>query len=249
MTRYLRRRGHSAAFCTVDRLMRVFGMNGVIRGRRHCTTIPSKDGIRAGDRLNRDFGAQAPNLVWVADFTYVSTWTGWAYVAFVFDVFSRSIVGRTVSSTKATALVSKALNMAIWRRDHYGHPIEPGLIHHSDAGSRYTSAMFTESLALQGLSASIGSVGDAYDNALAESIIGLFKTEVVRRQGPFKTVNGAKTRSADGPSRCHRTRRSSSSAPPTSATTGWLCSTASSAMPQSPNLTWTASTMRLSDVL
>ncbi|MEU4455596.1 DDE-type integrase/transposase/recombinase, partial [Nocardioides sp. NPDC023903] len=108
MTRYLRRRGHAAAFCTVDRLMRDLGMNGVVRGRRHRTTIPSKDGIRAGDRLNRDFGAQAPNLVWVADFTYVSTWTGWAYVAFVFDVFSRSIVGWTVSSTKTAALVSKA---------------------------------------------------------------------------------------------------------------------------------------------
>ncbi|MEV6661486.1 DDE-type integrase/transposase/recombinase [Nocardia fluminea] len=117
-------------------VMRDLGMNGVVRGRRHRTTILSKDGIRAGDRLNRDFGAQVPNLVWVADFTYVSTWTGWAYVAFVFDVFSRSIVGWTVSSTKTTALVSKALNMAIWRRDHCGHSIEPGLIHHSDVGSR-----------------------------------------------------------------------------------------------------------------
>ncbi|MFE9789967.1 DDE-type integrase/transposase/recombinase [Nocardia salmonicida] len=136
MTRYLRRHGHAAAFCTVDRFMRDLGMNGVVRGRRHRTTIPSKDGVLAGDRLNRDFGAQAPNLVSIADFTYVSTWTGWAYVAFVFDVFSRSIVGWIVSSTKTTALVSKALNMAIWRRDHYGHPIEPGLIHHSDAGSQ-----------------------------------------------------------------------------------------------------------------
>ncbi|MFD3458426.1 IS3 family transposase [Nocardia fluminea] len=188
MTRYLRRCGHAAAFCTVDRLMRDLGMNGVVRGRRHRTTIPSKDGIRAGDRLNRDFDAQAPNQVWVADFTYVSTWTGWAYVAFVVDAFSRAIVGWTASSTKTTALVSKALNMAVWRRDHHGHPVEPGLIHHSDAGSQYTSVMFTESLALQGLSASVGSVGDAYDNALAESIIGLFKTEVVRRHGPFKTV-------------------------------------------------------------
>lgn len=189
MTRYLRRRGHHAAFCTVDRIMRELGMNGVVRGRRHRTTIPAKDGVRAGDRLNRDFEADTPNLVWVADFTYVSAWTGWAYVAFVFDAYSRAIVGWTVSSTKTTALVSKAVNMAIWRREHYGHPIEPGLIHHSDAGSQYTSVKFTESLALQGLSASIGSVGDAYDNALAESIIGLFKTEVVRRNGPFKTVD------------------------------------------------------------
>ncbi len=187
MTRFLRRRGHDVAFCTVDRIMRELGMNRVVRGRKLRTTIPAKDGVRAGDKLNRVFTAAAPNLVWVADFTYVSTWTGWAYVAFVFDAYSRAIVGWTTAATKTTSLVSKALNMAVWRRDHYGHPIEPGLIHHSDAGSQYTSVKFTESLALQGLSASIGSVGDAYDNALAESIIGLFKTEVVNRHGPFKT--------------------------------------------------------------
>ncbi|MGW1741242.1 IS3 family transposase [Nocardia sp. NPDC001965] len=188
MTRYLRRQGYEVAFCTADRLMRELSLNGVARGRRHRTTIRGKDGIRAGDRLNRDFTAAAPNQVWVADFTYVSTWTGWAYVAFVFDAYSRAIVGWTAASSKTTALVTKALNMAVWRRDHYGHPIEPGLIFHTDAGSQYTSAKFTESLAIQGLSASVGSVGDAYDNALAESIIGLFKTEVVNRHGPFKTV-------------------------------------------------------------
>jgi putative transposase len=136
MTRYLRRGGHRVAFCTVDRIMRELGLNGLVRGRCHRTTIPAKDGIRAGDRLNRDFTADAPNQTWVADFTYVSTWTGWAYVAFVFDVYSRAIVGWTAATTKTTALVSKAVNMAIWRRDHYGHPIEPGLIHHSDAGSQ-----------------------------------------------------------------------------------------------------------------
>jgi len=109
----------------------------------------TRDRIRAGDRLNRDFTASAPNLVWVAGFAYVSTWTGWTYVAFVFDAHSRAIVGWTTASTKTTALVSKALNMASWRRDHYGHPVEPGLIHHSDAGSQYTSVKFTESLPLQ----------------------------------------------------------------------------------------------------
>ncbi|WP_036568299.1 IS3 family transposase, partial [Nocardia sp. BMG51109] len=136
MTRYLRRQGHDVAFCTVDRIMREIGMNGVVRGRKLRTTIPVKDGVRAGDKLNRDFTADAPNHVWVADFTYVSTWTGWTYVAFVFDAYSRAIVGWAASSTRTTTLVSKALNMAIWRRDHYGHPVEPGLIHHSDAGSQ-----------------------------------------------------------------------------------------------------------------
>ncbi|WP_081635273.1 DDE-type integrase/transposase/recombinase [Nocardia sp. BMG111209] len=124
------------AFCTVDRIMRDIGLNGVVRGRRHRTTIPARDGVRAGDKLNRDFTTDAPDRVWVADFTYVSTWTGWAYVAFVFDAYSRAIVGWTAAATKTTALVSKALNMAVWRRGHYGHPVEPGLIHHSDAGSQ-----------------------------------------------------------------------------------------------------------------
>ncbi|MBF6229616.1 IS3 family transposase [Nocardia abscessus] len=188
MTRYLRRQGHDVAFCTVDRIMRELGLNGVVRGRKHRTTIPAKDGVRATDKLNRDFTAAAPNLVWVADFTYVSTWSGWAYVAFVFDAYSRAIVGWTAAATKTTALVSKALNMAVWRRERYGYPVEPGLIFHTDAGSQYVSVKFTESLALHGLSASVGSVGDAYDNALAESIIGLFKTEVINRHGPFKTL-------------------------------------------------------------
>ncbi|WP_370942393.1 IS3 family transposase [Amycolatopsis sp. cg5] len=189
MTRWLRRQGHQVAFCTVDRIMRDLGLKGVTRGRPPRTTIRAKDGVRAGDRLNRDFTADGPNLAWVADFTYVSTQTGWAYVAFVFDVYSRAIVGWTAASAKTTALVSKALNMALWRRDHHGHPVEPGLIHHSDAGSQYTSVSFTDSLALQGLSASIGSVGDAYDNALAESIIGLFKTELVNRHGSFTNLS------------------------------------------------------------
>nr|WP_281178497.1 IS3 family transposase [Amycolatopsis jejuensis] len=171
MTRWLRRQGHEVAFCTVDRIMRDLGLQGVTRGRPPRTTIRAKDGVRAGDRLNRDVTTDAPNRAWVADFTYVSTQTGWAYVAFVSDVCSRAIVEWTAASAKTTALV----NMALWRRDHHGHPVEPGLIHHSDAGSQHTSVAFTESLALQGLSAPIGSAGDAYDNALAESIIGLFR--------------------------------------------------------------------------
>lgn len=136
MTRYLRRQGHEVAFCTVDRIMRELGLNGVVQGHKQRTTITAKDGIRAGDKLNRDFTACAPNHVWVADFTYVATWTGWSYVAFIIDAYSRAIVGWTAASTKTTALMSKALNMAVWRRDHNGHPIGPGLIHHSDAGSQ-----------------------------------------------------------------------------------------------------------------
>jgi putative transposase len=136
MTRYLRRRGHDVAFCTVDRIMRELGLNGVVRGRRQRTTIPGKDGIRAADQLNRDFTATAPDRIWVADFTYVPIPAGWAYVAFVFDAYSRAIVGWTTSRSKTTALVSKALTMAVWRREHYGHPVAPGLIHHSDAGSQ-----------------------------------------------------------------------------------------------------------------
>ena len=188
MTRFLRRQGHQVAFCTTDRLMRRLGMNGVVRGRGLRTTIPDNDAVRAGDKLERDFTAPAPDRVWVADFLYVATWSGWAYVAFVFDAYSRGIVGWTLSASKSAALVVKALNMALWRRGHHGHPVESGLVHHSDAGSQYTSVKFTESLALQGVAASIGSVGDAYDNALAESIIGLYKTEVVCRHGPFKTL-------------------------------------------------------------
>ncbi|WP_435824726.1 DDE-type integrase/transposase/recombinase [Nocardia beijingensis] len=168
--------------------MRELGLNGVVRGRKHRTTIPAKDGVRATDKLNRDFTAAAPNLVWVADFTYVSTWSGWAYVAFVFDAYSRAIVGWRAAATKTTVLVSKAFNMAVWRRERYGHPVEPGLIFHTAAGSHCVSVKFTESFAGHGLSASVGSVGDAYDNALAESIIGLFKTEVTNRHGPFKTL-------------------------------------------------------------
>ncbi|MEV0764461.1 DDE-type integrase/transposase/recombinase [Nocardia sp. NPDC050435] len=114
MTRYLRRPGHRVAFGTVDRIMRELGMNGVVRGCRHRATIPEKGGICAGDKLNRDFSATAPNLVWV-DFTYFSAWTGWAYVAFIFDAYSRAIVGWTTAATKTSALVSKALNLAFWR--------------------------------------------------------------------------------------------------------------------------------------
>ncbi|WP_235925921.1 IS3 family transposase [Actinokineospora pegani] len=183
----LRRRGIMVARCTVERLMRELGITGVVRGRPRRTTIPAKDGRRAGDLVDRDFTAGRPNALWVADFTYVSTWSGIVYVAFVIDVFSRRIVGWKADTTKRTALVLDALEMALWARGHTGHPIAAGLIHHSDAGSQYTSLAFTDHLLTAGIDASIGSVGDAYDNALAESTIGLYKTELINRQGPWHT--------------------------------------------------------------
>jgi putative transposase len=193
MTRWLRRQGHQAAFCTTDRLMRDLGMNGVRRGKGARTTVPAKDGHRAGDLLDRDFTAPAPNQRWVADFTYCRTWAGFVYVAFVVDIYAQRIVGWQAASTKVTDLVLTPLRIALWDRERQGTPVEPGqLLHHSDAGSQYTSIRFTEHLELEGIAPSIGSVGDAYDNALMESIIGLFKTEAITttvfHDGPYKTL-------------------------------------------------------------
>ena len=197
MTRYLRRQSHPVlqrvAFCTVDRLMRELGMNGVRRGKGVRTTVPAKDGRRAGDLLDRDFTAPAPNTRWIADFTYCRTWAGFVYVAFVVDVFAQRIVGWHAATTKVTDLVLTPLRIALWDRDRQGTPVEPGqLLHHSDAGSQYTSIRFTEHLELEGIAPSIGTVGDAYDNALMESLIGLFKTEAITttffHDGPYKTL-------------------------------------------------------------
>jgi putative transposase len=147
---------------TVDRLMRAEGMRGLVRGRGVRTTTPAKaDARRAGDLLNRRFTAAAPNLAWVTDFTYVASWAGFVYVAFAVDLFSRAIVGWSAATVKDVTFVEACLRMALWRRDHTGRPVAAGMIHHSDAGSQYTSIRFTETLALEGLTASIGSVGDA----------------------------------------------------------------------------------------
>jgi transposase InsO family protein len=193
MTHHLRRHGLSVAVCTVDRLMRDLGMNGVRRGKRPRTTIPAKDGHRAGDLLDRDFTATAPNRVWVADFTYVRTWAGFTYVAFIVDVYAQKIVAWHAATDKRTPLVLTPLRMALWDRDRHGNPVAAGeLVHHHDAGSQYTSVRFTEHLALEEIAPSIGTVGDAYDNALMESIIGLYKTECVRpgpfHDGPLRTI-------------------------------------------------------------
>ena len=143
--------------------------------------------MRAPDLLDRHFRTGAPNLAWVTDFTYVPTWTGFVYVGFAIDLFSRAIVGWSASTVKDVAFVEACLKMALWRRDHTGRPVPAGMVHHSDAGSQYTSVRFTQTLALEGLSASIGSVGDAYDNAAAETTIGLYKNEAVAAGSPFRT--------------------------------------------------------------
>ncbi len=175
MVVFLRRLGHDVSDRRVDRLMRLLGLNGRVRGQRVRTTIPDRNAARAPDLLDRDFTAPAPNHRWVADFTYVRSWAGFVYVSFVIDCFSRAIVGWRASTTKTTPLVTTALRMGLWRRDRAGHPATTGLVHHSDAGSQFTSVSFAETLALEGIAASIGSIGDAYDNALAESTIGLFR--------------------------------------------------------------------------
>jgi putative transposase len=145
--------------------------------------------VPAGDLVNRDFRADAPNQLWVADFTYVRTWSGFCYVAFVIDVFSRMIVGWKADTNMRTALVTDTLEMAAWTRGRTGVTDLAGLIHHSDAGSQYVSLALTERLAALGMRASIGTVADAYDNALAESTIGLYKTELIRRRGPWRTLD------------------------------------------------------------
>jgi transposase InsO family protein len=194
MTTYLRRGSMPEASAgAVDRAMRTLGLSGVRRDKGIRTTIPAKDGIRAGDLLDRDFTATAPNRTWVTDFTYVRTWAGFTYVAFIVDVYAQRIVAWHAATTKQTDLVMIPLRMALWQRGREGNPTIAGeLIHHSDAGSQYTSLRLTEHLALEEIRPSIGSVGDAYDNALMETINGLYKAECIRttvfHEGPYKTM-------------------------------------------------------------
>lgn len=181
----LRREGRSIARCTVERLMKIMGLQGVVRGKKVITTNPDAAQPCPDDKVNRAFVAAMPNQLWVSDFTYVSSWQGMVYVAFVIDVFARKIVGWRVSTSMTTGFVLDALNQAICQRA----PSEADkLIHHSDRGSQYLSIRYTERLAEAGIDTSVGSVGDSYDNALAESIIGLFKTEVIKFLGPWKSV-------------------------------------------------------------
>jgi putative transposase len=180
----LNREDIPVARCTVERLMRIMGLRGVVRGRSCRTTVSDGSVERPGDLVQRQFSATRPNQLWVADFTYVATWTGFVYVAFVIDVFSRGIVGWRVASTMRTDLVLDALEQALWaRRDTVG------LVHHSDRGCQYLSIRYSERLAAAGVEPSVGRQGDAYDNALAETIIGLYKTEVIRHRGPWRTID------------------------------------------------------------
>ena len=188
--RELNRQGKTVARCTVERLMRELGLAGLKRGRRVRTTIAGKHATCASDLVNRNFTASAPNKLWVADFTYVSTWEGWCYAAFVTDVFARRVLGFAVSSKMNEKLVADAFEMAVFNRSAEGRDDFSELIHHNDKGSQYTAGDFCERLAFQGIRASIGSVGDAYDNALAEAINGSYKTELIfnPKKGPWKTL-------------------------------------------------------------
>ena len=183
--RQLDREGTQAARCTVERLMRQMGLRGAVRGRAFkVTTVADESSRRPPDLVEREFHADRPNQLWVADLTYVATWAGFVYVAFVIDVFSRAIVGWRVSSSLRSDLALDALEQALHAR-----PVDDGLVHHSDRGTQYLSIRYTERLAEAGIERSVGSVGDSYDNALAESVIGLYKTEVIRRRGPWRGID------------------------------------------------------------
>ena len=181
--RQLLREGIAVARCTVARLMRRMGLQGVVRGKTIRTTISNAAAPSPLDHVNRQFTAPRPNALWVSDFTYVATWAGFVYVAFVIDAFARRIVGWRVSRTAHAGFVLDALEQAL----HERRPVRGGLVHHSDRGVQYVSIKYTERLAEAGIEPSVGSVGDSYDNALAETINGLYKAEVIHRRGPWRS--------------------------------------------------------------
>jgi transposase InsO family protein len=182
--RQLNREEIPVARCTVERLMRSMDLQGAVRGKKYKkTTVPGDNATRPADLVHRDFTASGPNELWLADITFVATWSGFAYVAFVVDVFARMIVGWRASSSLRTDLALDALEQALWAR-----PLADRLVHHSDRGVQYVSIRYTERLAEAGIEPSVGSVGDSYDNAMAESVIGLYKTEVIRKRGPWRNL-------------------------------------------------------------
>ena len=180
----MQRKGIDVARCTVARLMRQMGLKGVVRGKSIRTTVSDAAAPCPRDRVNRQFTAPRPNALWVSDFTYVATWSGFVYVAFVIDAFARRIVGWRVSRSARADFVLDALEQAL----HDRQPWRANLIHHSDRGVQYVSIKYTERLAEAGIEPSVGSVGDSYDNALAQTVIGLFKTEVIHRRGPWRSL-------------------------------------------------------------
>jgi len=195
---YLKRDGVAVARCTVQRLMRGMGLKGVRRNAKRVITTVADENLTClpADLVKRNFKASRPNELWVVDFCYIPTWEGTAYCAFVQDVFSRRIVGWRVANNMRADLPLDALEMALWVRDKAGHNVE-GLIQHSDKGSQYTAIRYVDRLAEVGAIASIGTVGDSYDNAMAESINGLYKAECVKLEGPWKTVDSLELATAD----------------------------------------------------
>ncbi|HTE84298.1 MAG TPA: IS3 family transposase [Dehalococcoidia bacterium] len=192
--RQLLREGIAVGRDRVARLMRDLGLAGAVRGKKLRTTVPGDVGARPADLVDRAFSAPAPNRLWVADLTYVSTWSGFAYTAFIVDAFSRAIVGWRVATSLRTDLALDALEMAIWAR----HPTaEDALVHHSDRGVQYLAIRYTERLAQEGAVTSVGSRGDSYDNALAETVMGLYKTELIRRRGPWRTAEQVELATAE----------------------------------------------------
>jgi putative transposase len=191
--RQLGREGVAVARCTVERLMRRMGLRGAVRGKETRTTAADKASPCPADKVNRQFRAPRPDALWVSDFTYVATWQGFVYVAFVIDVFARRIVGWRVSRTAHASFVLDALEQAL----HERRPVKGGLVHHSDRGGQYLSIRYTERLIDAGIEPSVGSVGDSYDNALAETINGLFKTEVIRRRGPWRSLEAVEYATLD----------------------------------------------------
>ena len=188
--RQLHRQGVRVARCTVERLMRDLGIQGVVRGKKQRTTVSDENSARPADLVDRQFTATAPNRLWTADITYIPTWSGFVYAAFVIDAYSRFIVGWRVATTLRADLALDALEQALWARNPKpGTDPNRRLVHHSDAGTQYLSIRYTDRLVETGISPSVGSVGDSYDNALAESVIGLYKTELIHNKGPWRDLD------------------------------------------------------------
>jgi putative transposase len=193
----LNREGITVARCTVERLMAELGLSGATRGTAKRTTVADPAAPRPADLVQRRFGPPAPNRLWVADLTYVSTWSGFADVALVVDAYARRILGWRVAATMATSMVLDAIEQAIWTRQQEGVLDLKDVVHHTDRGSQYTSIRFTERLAEAGIQPSVGAVGSSYDNALAETINGLYKTELIKPRKPWRTIEEVELATAE----------------------------------------------------